>query len=251
MSENGEWTCKDAVATSGYNGPPCSTSPTILAETGTSYVQTAVIFTPECAEQEIMGEMNWWNGSHWVNTAPEQCGCTQNSDCEGTKQCLENMCIDITAQTLNFIPENTTNIIIGDTKNIILNVTNKMDVTDNIELKIIDTAGDISDWAWFKGQKNLDPHTKIITIPAYSDKKVIIDVMGGKLGSYELQVISESTYTLETATKGKGIKVIPVTQTETSEAGKVETTTTPGLSWIGFVLVMIIGSFITNRKYKV
>ncbi len=246
-SSDGKWICRNGIVSGDYTGNYCDTTLNPLPPT--------IIFTTMCDEQEIDGIKKWWNNTDWVTLAPEQCGCTQNSDCNtiNGESCLENICMIVKTPMLNFIPYSTINILLGNTEEIILDIRNDMDITDNIELNI-DTNYDISNWAWFKGQKNLNQHTKQIVIPANSNVKVIIEIIGSKTGAYTLNIDSDSLFTLMSSTIDANIRIIPQTSNTESlngeNTGKVETTTTPGLSWIGFIFIMMLGSIILYRKDK-
>ena len=246
-SSDGKWICRNGIVSGDYTGNYCDTTLNPLPKT--------VIFTTMCDEQEIDGTKKWWNDTDWVTPAPQQCGCTQNSDCDTTnsESCLENICMIIKTPILNFIPYSTINIPLGNTEEIILDIRNDMDITDNIELNI-DTNYDLSNWAWFKGQKNINPHTKQIIIPANSNVKVIIEIIGSKTGEYTLNINSDSLLTLMSSTIDANIRIIPqISNTESlsgEDTGKVETTTTPGLSGIGFIIIMIIGSLLIPTKNK-
>ncbi|MEA2003951.1 MAG: hypothetical protein U9O53_03245, partial [archaeon] len=239
-STSGKWICQESVVKGYYDGNYCDSTLNPLP--------TDVVVTFECDEQEIDGTKKWWNGTDWVSPAPEFCGCTQTSDCDTTnnESCIENICVTIKEPILNFIPYSSISIMVGDTEEIMLDIRNDMNVTDHIEITI-DKSQDISNWAWFKGQKSVNPHSRTINVKPESSKKVIIQILGGKTGSYNLKINSKSLLTLKEGSKEAQIRVIPKVD---EDGNTVETTNTPGLSWLGFIATMIIGLFVFSRNDK-
>ncbi|MCK4927919.1 MAG: hypothetical protein KAS11_05585, partial [Candidatus Aenigmarchaeota archaeon] len=174
----------------------------------------------------------------------------QKSDCNtaGGETCIENICIIVKDPVLildGSTLDLTISIPLGETRDVMLKIRNEMNVTDYIEINI-DKTYEISNWAWFEGQKNMNPHTKIVSVPPNSDQNVIIEILGGKTGTYTLKIDAESLLTLKEVQKESTVMVIPKINENTGEI--VETTSTPGLSWLGFILVMIAGSMIFYRK---
>ncbi len=238
-STDGKWICSNGVVLGDYTGLNCD---------GTlNPLPLDIVVTFECDETEINGTKKWWDGTEWVTPAPEYCGCTQNSDCDiaNDESCIENMCIIVKDPVLNFIPQSGISIILGDTGDIMLAIRNEMNVTDYIELNI-DKNEEISNWAWFNGQKNMNPHTKIVSVPPQSEENIIIEILGGKIGTYTLKIDVKSLLTLKEVQKELIVRIIPKVDEDTGAV--VETTSTPGLSGLGFILVMVIGSFIFYRK---
>ena len=76
----------------------------------------------------------------------------------------------------------------------------------------------------------------VVIVPPQSSKKIIVDVFGGKLGAYTLNVYAQSLLTLKDKTTEASIRIIDVE--EVIGAKKVNT---PGMSGISFVLVMLFG----------
>ena len=241
-STDDKWICSNSIASGDYTGNTCDSSLNSLP--------IDVVITFECDETEIDGTKKWWDGTEWIAPAPEYCGCTQNSDCNtaGDETCIENICVVVKdpvlildGSTLDF----TISIPLGETRDVMLKIRNEMNVTDYIEINI-DKTYEISNWAWFKGQENMNPHTKIVSVPPNSDQNIIIEILGGKTGTYTLKIDAESLLTLKEVQKESTVMVIPKINENTGEI--VETTSTPGLSWLGFILVMIAGSMIFYRK---
>ena len=241
-STDSKWICSNGVVLGDYTGLNCDgTLNPLLID---------VVVTFECDETEINGTKKWWDGTEWVTPAPEYCGCTQKSDCNtaGGETCIENICIIVKDPVLildGSTLDLTISIPLGETRDVMLKIRNEMNVTDYIEINI-DKTYEISNWAWFEGQKNMNPHTKIVSVPPNSDQNVIIEILGGKTGIYTLKIDAESLLTLKEVQKESTVIVIPKINENTGEI--VETTSTPGLSWLGFILVMIAGSMIFYRK---
>lgn len=222
LTSVGNGVCTTGVIRGEYLGPTCILP--FLPEVET-------VFT--CNEMEINGTKMWWNGTDWTIIAPEYCGCTQNSDCDvsNNELCMDNICLVATAPVI-FI-ENINAIRLGDTTEFIIEITNKMNVSDNVELTL---SGIISNWVWFKGKQNMKPHNMVVIVPPQSSKKIIVDVFGGKLGAYTLNVYAQSLLTLKDKTTEASIIIIDLE--EVIGAKKVNT---PGMSGISFVLVMLFG----------
>ena len=238
-SSDGKWTCTDGVVSGNYTGDFCSEDLNLF--------QPDVVFTVLCDEQEIDGVKRWWNDTDWVSESPSRCGCTQNLDCNqaNNESCIQNVCVEKSAPTISFIPSGLLSLQMGDTRDIVLIIKNYMDITDNVDISIDKSLTTISDWLWFKGQKNMNPYTKTVVIPPNSDVSVILQVMGGKTGLYTIAVEAKSQFTLDSSLKMNDIRIIP-----TIDAGAVgtTTTTTPGLSWVSFLLVLVISLLIYPKK---
>ena len=239
-STNMKWICQESIVKGYYDGDCCDSTLNPLP--------TDVVVTFECDEQEIDGTKKWWNGTDWVSPAPKYCGCTQTSDCDtaNDESCIENICVTIKEPILNFIPYSSISIMVGETEEIVLDIRNDMSVTDHIEITI-DKSQEISNWAWFKDQKNVNPHTKTVSIAPESNKKVIMQILGGKTGSYNLIINSKSILTLKEGSKEAQIRIIPKVD---EDGNTIETTNTPGLSWLGFIAIMIMGLFVFSRNNK-
>ncbi|MEA3229346.1 MAG: hypothetical protein U9P44_00365 [archaeon] len=237
MSSDNRWTCHESNAIGTYTGQLCDSSLKPLISDITEPFP--------CNEMEIEGTKKWWNGTEWISPAPEYCGCTQNSDCntENDESCIENICVAIKEPV--FIFDKSITIPIGEIKEFMLNIANNMDITDKIEVKITETET-ISNWAWFKGQKSIKPHSKTISIPPHSSKKIIIDIMGGKTGTYNLNIYGQSLLTFKDKSIDSQIKIISYSINE--KTGQIETAETPGLSWVGLLIITAITSLILYRK---
>ncbi|MCK5593741.1 MAG: hypothetical protein KAI18_00715, partial [Candidatus Aenigmarchaeota archaeon] len=173
--------CSTGVIRGEYMGPVCSVS--VITEVETVF---------ECNELEINGTKMWWNGTHWTTVALEHCGCTQNSDCDvqNNELCMDNICLFVQEPVVSIKDINT--LRLGGTEEFIIEIKNNMNVSDNIELTL---SGILSNWVWFKGQKNMNPHNMIVIVPSHSSKKVIVNVFGGKIGLYDLNLYSQSLLT--------------------------------------------------------
>lgn len=228
-SSDNKWVCTDGIVYGNYTGQTCDTT---LAP-----LPTETIVTFECNEIEIDGIKTWWNGTQWVTLAPLYCGCTQNSDCDtiNGETCIENMCLTILDQTLIF--SNMKTIPFGNTEEYILEIINNMEVTDYIELKIKDTSS-ITKWTWFKGQKNMDPHHKIINIPPHTSKKIILNIFGGQTGVYTLDIDTQSFLTLNEKSIQSQINII----NSINSISHTSTRQTPGLSGFSMLIILIIAS---------
>ncbi|MBW6462479.1 MAG: hypothetical protein K0B07_05540 [DPANN group archaeon] len=222
LTSSGDGVCTTGVIRGEYFGPTCSLP--FLPEVEKVFV---------CNEIDVNGTKVWWNGSDWTIMAPQYCGCTQNSDCDSLNNelCMDNICLIANAPVI-FI-ENINTIHMGDTIEFIIEITNNMNVSDNVELTL---SGIISNWVWFKGKQNMKPHNMVVTVPPRSSKKVIVNVFGGKLGVYTLNVYAESLLTLMDKTADASIRIISVEQLP--GAKKVNT---PDMSGISFVLVLLFG----------
>ncbi|MCK5042939.1 MAG: hypothetical protein KAR51_02840, partial [Candidatus Aenigmarchaeota archaeon] len=239
LSGDSKWVCSTGVVMGVYTGPACNPAMNPFI------VDVETVF--ECDEIEIGGTKMWWDGSEWVTVAPLHCVCTQNSDCNtaGGETCIENMCIIIKEPVLALLP-GSISIPLGETDNIILEIKNDMNVTDIIKINI-DSSLEISNWAWFQGQKNMNPHSVDVIISPKSTKMLIIEIMGGKTGTYDFKVSAESLLTLKYVTETATVRITPKIDAD----GGVTTTDTPGLSGFGFVIVLLFASlFIYSGKKR-
>ena len=222
-TSDGKGVCSTGVIRGEYTGPVCSVP--IITEVETVFV---------CNELEINGTKMWWNGTFWVSVAPQYCGCTQNSDCDisNNELCMDNICLLVQEPVVSIKDINT--LRLGATEEFIIEIKNNMNVSDNIELTL---SGILSNWVWFKGQKNMNPHDMVVIVPPQSSKKIIVNVFGGKIGIYDLNLYTKSLLTLKDNAADISINII------NAEYGiGAKKVNTPGLSGIGFVLVILFGS---------
>ena len=239
LSGDSRWVCSTGVVMGVYTGPACSPAMNPFM------VDVETVF--ECDEIEIGGTKMWWDGSAWVTVAPLHCVCTQDSDCNtaGGESCIENMCIIIIEPGLALLP-GSISIPLGETDDLILEIKNDMNVTDIIKINIDDTM-EISNWAWFNGQKNKNPHSIDVIISPKSTEMLLIEILGGKTGTYTLRVSAESLLTLKYVSDTATVRITPKTDAATG----VTATDTPGLSGFGFVTVLLLASlFIYSGKKR-
>jgi len=239
LSGDSKWVCSTGVVMGVYTGSACNPAMNPFI------VDVETVF--ECDMVEIDGTKIWWDGSEWVTVAPLHCVCTQNSDCNtaGGETCIENMCIIIREPVLALLP-GSISIHLGATNNIILEIKNDMNVTDIIKINI-DSSLEISNWAWFQGQKNMNPHSVDVIISPKSTKMLIIDIMGGKIGTYDFKVSVESLLTLKYVTETATVRITPKIDAEDG----ITAADTPGLSGFGFVIVLLFASlFVYSGKKR-
>jgi len=239
LSGDSRWVCSTGIVKGVYTGSACNPAMNPFM------IDVETVF--ECDEIEIGGTKMWWDGSAWVTVAPLHCVCTQDSDCNtaGGETCIENICIIIIEPGITLLP-GSISIPIGETGNIILEIRNDMNVTDIIKINIDETM-EISNWAWFNGQKNINPHSIDVIISPRSTEKLLIEILGGKTGTYTLRVSAESILTLKYVSDTATVRI---TQKIDAATG-VTATDTPGLSGFGFVIVLLLASlFIYSGKKR-
>ncbi|NOQ55786.1 MAG: hypothetical protein GQ477_03180 [Nanohaloarchaea archaeon] len=225
LTSDGMGVCSSGVIRGNYTGPTCNVI--------NNSIMTDVDIVFVCNEIEINGTKNWWNGTYWVEVAPSYCGCTQNSDCDtlNNELCMGNICLSVKNPVVFINDMNTVHF--GETTEFIIEIINEMNVSDNIELTL---SGLISNWIWFDGKKFFKPHNMIVSVPPQSSKKIIVNVFGGQMGVYDLNIYVHSLLTLKDKTADTTINIIDV---EDSLGTRI--VNTPGLSGISFILVMLFG----------
>lgn len=166
------------------------------------------------------------------------CECETNEECYGGL-CTLGICMTPIPPVMNFVVGENVNLQIGPTANLVLKLKNPLPLEDSINL---DISGDkISYWSWFEGHKYDEFRTNMdILVDSKEEVSVSVNTIPGEVGTYNLKVIGESELT--------GLSNSVELTVNIGYESKGLFSRTPDISWLYFVLIILISSLLVYKK---
>ncbi len=189
-----------------------------------------------CQQKYICDEVWYWNISTWSERLPDGCGCESSEDCENG-QCIAGMCLALVNPNLSFSSTSFT-AELGSKHQAVISIKNNIMVEDTIRLRLYGTPEKILFWTKFENnEKVID-----ISLNAYEEKLIPIEIFAGEIGTYKLTIFAESTLSSTLYTRDEqAIHIVQKDQDLTSR--------TPGLNAVSILIILlIIASICTLHK---
>lgn len=128
----------------------------------------------------------------------------------------------------------------GVTGKLVATVRNKNPELDTFRLRL-SSPSPVLNWVWFNGHRyDEQRHDLNVTIEANGQRLVVIDVLGGVVGSYNLTLTASS----DAAGSGSDDVNIRVLSSRGGFLGR----SVPGIGWLSVMIAGIMGALFLNRK---
>ena len=144
---------------------------------------------------------------------------------------------DLTPPTtiVGFDANNIHVIELGKTEKIYVEIKNPTPTKKSVPL-YIGSFDMIKNWIWFEGHKYDTRRNITMTIDAYAEKIVVVNVLGGKTGDYSITIGPDSDYAnrydeipIKIVSKASGIGIF---------------SSTPGLGVLSLLFILLAGAFL-------
>ncbi|MCK5474447.1 MAG: hypothetical protein KAI53_03510 [Candidatus Aenigmarchaeota archaeon] len=186
---------------------------------------------------DLVGNSNYAAnyGSFDINLA-DGCDCSlAPTECFSFLLCIEGICSSSGNEPFIGFDVNNTHVIeLGKTGKIYVIIKNPTPTKKSVPL-YIGSFDVIKNWMWFEGHKYDTRRNITMTIDAYAEKVVVINVLGGKTGDYSIVVGPDSDY----ATRYDEINIRIV-----SKKDGAFFSSTPGLGLISLFFIILAGAFL-------
>ncbi len=165
------------------------------------------------------------------------CACTSSQEC--IAECIGGQCWVMNPSYVDFDINDTT-ISFGKTARILVKITNKNPISINVPLHI-GSSDELKNWMWFTGHRT-DEHRRDlnVTVGPFETKIVSIDILGAKTGKYTMYIGPDADY----ANKYTELEIKIIYKS------KGVFSTTPGLSWTGFMALLTAALAIMAHRTK-
>ncbi len=214
------------------------------APAGTPVVRECSYPTVDCIYSEnefyveatdLVGNVEIIKGGSFTTTLRDGCECDHSEDCE-IGECIAGRCLVIANPNISFSSDTLTAELSSKTQAVI-SVKNNMVVSDTIKVEIYGTPEKILFWTKFENNKKVID----ITLDAYEEKLIPIEIFAGEIGTYNLVVFAESTLVHSLyARNEQSIHIVHKDQGITSRS--------PGLNILPVLLLLLAACISTSKR---
>ncbi len=190
-----------------------------------------------CEEEHACEKTWYWNKSLWAEKLPTGCGCEDSEDCE-SGECITGVCLELANPNISFSSGSFT-IELGSKVQTVISIENNIAVEDTIKIAIHTHPGKMEFWTEFTNGKNeID-----ISLNAYEEKLIPIEIFGGETGTYKLTLYGTSK--LVPSLYGKDEQNIMIVAKESGINSR-----SPGLQLLSVITLLLIAGFLALGKRK-
>ncbi|MCK4550401.1 MAG: hypothetical protein KAT91_00435 [Candidatus Aenigmarchaeota archaeon] len=159
--------------------------------------------------------------------------CTPPAECFSS--CIECICSSSGDKPfVGFDTDNNQIIELGKTEKIYVKIKNPTPTKKSVPL-YIGSFDAVKNWMWFESHKYDTRRNITVTIDAYAEKIVVINVIGGKTGDYSITIGPDSDY----ANRYDEINIRIVSKKDSGFFSS-----TPGLGVISLLFIIMAGAFL-------
>ncbi len=230
--------CADADCTKIY----CQNN--IYAPAGTPVVRECSYPTEDCIYSEnefyieatdMAGNTETINGGTFTTILRDDCKCEDSHDCK-TGKCIAGQCLVIINPDILFTSTGAT-AELGSKTHLVISIKNNLAVSDTIKIRLYGTPEKMLYWTKFKNNnQEID-----ITLDAYEEKRIPIEIFAGKTGTYKLTTSGIST--LVQTLYAKDVQTIHIVNKDQDITSR-----TPGLNAVSILLLILLTATIISAK---